>query len=138
MGRERVVERRGLHGLAELAPRRGNVVAFGVFVDAQGRVSADGNAGGEEQLVVCCEGHSSEAAALREAAAAVVASRFGLTVHEVVVAPLASLPRTSSGKPRRRETRQAYLDGTLARARSVQTPEAQSLHPDDHGREIPG
>jgi fatty-acyl-CoA synthase len=88
--------------------RRGNVVAFGVDVAE------------EEQLVVCCEGAASDAAALREATAACVAEQFGLTVHEVVVAPLASLPRTSSGKPQRRKTKQMYADGTLPRARAVQ------------------
>jgi len=85
--------------------RRGNVVAFGVDLD------------GEEQLVVCCEGTGSDAAAIREATITFVASQFGLTVHEVVVAPLASLPRTSSGKPQRRKARQMYVDGTLPRAR---------------------
>jgi len=49
-----------------------------------------------------------------------VSEQFGLNVHEVVVAALASLPRTSSGKPQRRKTRQMYLDGTLQRARAVQ------------------
>jgi fatty-acyl-CoA synthase len=98
--------------------RRGNVVAFGVFVDGVGRPSV--GTGGEEQLVVCCEGHSSDVEAIREVTIAVIASRFGLAVHEVVVSPLASLPRTSSGKPKRRETRQQYLDGSLARARTVQ------------------
>jgi fatty-acyl-CoA synthase len=88
--------------------RRGNVVAFGVDTD------------GEEQLVVCCEGTGSEAAAIREATASCVSEQFGLNVHEVVVAALASLPRTSSGKPQRRKTRQMYLDGTLQRARVVQ------------------
>jgi fatty-acyl-CoA synthase len=88
--------------------RRGNVVAFGVEVD------------GDEQLVVTCEGAAADAAAIREATATCVAEKFGLTVHEVVVAPLASLPRTSSGKPQRRKTRQMYVDGTLPRARSVQ------------------
>jgi fatty-acyl-CoA synthase len=87
--------------------RRGNVVAFGAEVD------------GEEQLVVCCEGTSSDAAAIQEAARACIAAHFGLTVHEVVVAPPASLPRTSSGKPQRRKTRQMYLEGTLPRARSA-------------------
>jgi fatty-acyl-CoA synthase len=120
--------------------RRGNVVAFGVFVDAKGRASGAGGgvAGGgsdggprEEQLVVCCEGHSSEVDAIRETATAVLASRFGLTVHEVVVTPLASLPRTSSGKPKRRETRQRYLEGSLPRARGVQTPQSQAQHPGD-------
>ncbi len=113
------------------AVRRGNVVAFGVFVDGQGRASA--GAASEEQLVVCCEGHSSEVDAIRETATAVLASRFGLAVHEVVVAPLASLPRTSSGKPKRRETRQRYLEGSLPRARGVQTAHSQAQHPDDPG-----
>jgi fatty-acyl-CoA synthase len=93
--------------------RRGNVVAFGVEVD------------GEEQLVVCCEGAASEAPAVREATTFCVSRQFGLTVHEVVVAPLASLPRTSSGKPQRRKTRQMYLDGTLLRARGVQPLEGE-------------
>ena len=74
-------------------------------------------ADGEEQLVICCEGAGSDAPAIKEATAACVASQFGLTVHEVVVAPLASLPRTSSGKPQRRKTRQMYVDATLPRVR---------------------
>jgi len=88
--------------------RRGNAVAFGVNVD------------GQEQLVVCCEGAASDAAAIREATSACIAAQFGLTAYEVVVSPLASLPRTSSGKPQRRKTREMYLDGSLPRARSVQ------------------
>jgi fatty-acyl-CoA synthase len=90
--------------------RRGSVVAFGVP-----RLDKDDDAS-EEHLVVCCEGTSAEAAAIRVAASAVVAARFGLSVHEVVVVPLASLPRTSSGKPRRRDARASYLDGSLAGA----------------------
>ena len=116
--------------------RRGIVVAFGVFLDAHGRPCA--GSVGEEQLVICCEGHSSEVEAIRETASAVVASRFGLVVHEVVVAPLASLPRTSSGKPKRRETRQRYLEGALARARTVQTAHSQAQHPDDPGPGVTG
>ena len=111
--------------------RRGNVVAFGVFVDAMGRVS-DGPPG-DEQLVVCCEGHSAEVESIRELATAIVASRFGLAVHEIVVAPFASLPRTSSGKPKRRETRQKYLDGSLGRARTVQSVESLPVHSGDQG-----
>ncbi len=91
--------------------RRGNVVAFAV-----------GEGVGEEQLVVCCEGAAGDAVSIREGATACIAAKFGLTVHEVVVASLASLPRTSSGKPQRRKTRQMYLDGTLSRARTVQSP----------------
>jgi fatty-acyl-CoA synthase len=94
------------------AVRRGNVVAFSVDRE------------GEEQLVICCEATSTDAAAIQDAARACVVAHFGLNVHEVVICPPASLPRTSSGKPQRRKTRQMYLEGTLPRARSVQPPEA--------------
>jgi fatty-acyl-CoA synthase len=103
--------------------RRGNVVAFSVCVDSQGRPGADG--GGDEHLVVCCEGAGTDADAIRDAASACVSAQFGLTPHEVVVATLASLPRTSSGKPQRRKARQMYLEGTLPRARTVQGHEAE-------------
>jgi fatty-acyl-CoA synthase len=92
--------------------RRGNVVAFGA--------PADG-VEGEEQLVVVAEAFGSEAAGLREAIVSAVAAQFGLTVYDVRIAPQGSLPRTSSGKAQRRKTRQMYLDGTLPRARSVQS-----------------
>ena len=93
--------------------RRGNAVAFGVGVD------------GQEQLVVCCEGAAADVAAITDAVGACVAARFGLAVHEVVVAQLASLPRTSSGKPQRSKTREMYLDGTLLRARVAHPAPAQ-------------
>jgi fatty-acyl-CoA synthase len=88
--------------------RRGNVVAFGVDV------------GGEEQLVVCAEAFASEAASLEETVAKAVLEGFSLAPHEVVVVPQGSIPRTSSGKPQRRRTKQLYLEGTLPRARAVQ------------------
>jgi fatty-acyl-CoA synthase len=97
--------------------RRGNVVAFGVFVDAQGQIAPAGL--GEEQLVLCCEGSAQEADAIRDAASACIAAQFGLTPHDVVVLPLSSLPRTSSGKPQRRRVRQMYMEGTLPRARTL-------------------
>ncbi|MDP9152171.1 MAG: fatty acyl-AMP ligase [Myxococcota bacterium] len=87
--------------------RRGNVVAFGADFD------------GEEQLVVCCEGVASDVQVIEQAMSACIVAQFGLAPHEVVVAPLASLPRTSSGKPQRRKTRQMYIEGTMPRARSV-------------------
>jgi fatty-acyl-CoA synthase len=88
--------------------RRGNVVAFSAEVD------------GEEQLVITAEGMSSEAEALKTAIAQRIVADFALTPHEVVIVPQGTLPRTSSGKPQRRKTRQMYLDDTLARARTVQ------------------
>ena len=62
-----------------------------------------------------------------------MAEQFGLSVHEVVVAPLASLPRTSSGKPQRRKTKQMFLDGTLPRARVVQGPATDATDIADGG-----
>ena len=88
--------------------RRGNVVAFAAEID------------GEEQLIIAAEGLSTEAATLTTTIAQRVLADFSLAPHEVVIVPQGTLPRTSSGKPQRRATRQLYLDGTLARARSVQ------------------
>jgi fatty-acyl-CoA synthase len=98
--------------------RRGNVVAF----------SADIN--GEEQLVITAEGLSTEAETLKTAIAQRIVADFALTAHEVVIVPQGMLPRTSSGKPQRRKTRQMYLDGTLPRARTVQGSTGQ---PEDAG-----
>ncbi len=94
--------------------RRGNVVAFSSDVD------------GDEQLIIAAEGMSAEAEALRAAIAQRIVADFALTPHEVLVVPQGTLPRTSSGKPQRRKTRQMYLDGTLARARSVQGTAGQA------------
>jgi fatty-acyl-CoA synthase len=88
--------------------RRGNVVAFAIEVD------------GEEQLAVCAEAFQADAAGLTDAITQCVASQVGLTVGRVEIVPQGSLPRTSSGKPQRRKTKQMLLDGTLLRARSVQ------------------
>lgn len=92
--------------------RRGNVIAFGADVN------------GEEQLVVAAEAFQSDAAGLKDAIAKAILESFSLSVHEVVIVPQGTLPRTSSGKPQRRKTRQMYLDGTLALARSVQGKDA--------------
>jgi fatty-acyl-CoA synthase len=88
--------------------RRGNVVAFGVDVD------------GEEHLVIAAEAHKSDAAGLVETITSAVSSQIGLAVHKVEIVPQGSLPRTSSGKPQRRRTKQMFLDGSLPRARTVQ------------------
>jgi len=110
--------------VAELSNvRRGNVVAFGVEVGPDGELATEGT--GEEQLVVCCEGAAADALAIRDAASARIGAQFGLTAREVVVVALASLPRTSSGKPQRRATRRMYLEGSLRRARTVQDVSAE-------------
>ncbi len=99
------------------AVRRGNAVAFGAQFD------------GEEKLVICCEGAASDAAKIQDGVRTCVGAQFGLEVHEVVVTPPASLPRTSSGKPQRNKTRLMYLNGTLLRARSVHVPPAAGGDP---------
>ena len=98
--------------------RRGNVVAFSSDID------------GEEQLVVAAEGMSQDAEALMPAIAQRIVADFALTPHEVLIVPQGTLPRTSSGKPQRRKTREMYLNGTLARARVVQ---GQGQSPEDVG-----
>jgi fatty-acyl-CoA synthase len=92
--------------------RRGNVVAFSVDID--------GPEGVAEQLVVCAEAFQSDAEALKQAVSEAILANFSLNTHEVAIVPQGTLPRTSSGKPQRRKTKQMYLDGTLPRARAVQ------------------
>lgn len=98
--------------------RRGNVVAFGTVVD------------GEEQLVIAAEAFQSDAEALKQTISQAILASFSLATHDVVIVPQGTLPRTSSGKPQRRKTRQMYLDGTLSRARSVHGKDGK---PDDAG-----
>jgi fatty-acyl-CoA synthase len=95
--------------------RRGNVVAFGVSVDSKGQTVEDGT--GEEQLVICAEAFQSDAEHLPDVIAQAVTSQFALHVHKVELVPQGLLPRTSSGKPQRRKTRQMFLDGSLPKVR---------------------
>jgi fatty-acyl-CoA synthase len=99
--------------------RRGNVVAFGVDVD------------GEEQLVVCAEAFQSDAEGLSEKILACVAAEIGLSVHKVAIVAQGGLPRTSSGKPQRRKTKEMFTNGTLptGRARDVQDGPAMDETP---------
>ncbi|HET8648391.1 MAG TPA: AMP-binding protein, partial [Vicinamibacteria bacterium] len=88
--------------------RRGCVVAFGV-ADA---------AAGTERLVVVAETRATEAAQREHIAAAVtqrLAEALGLPPDVVEMAPPGAVPKTSSGKVRRAETRQLYLEGALGR-----------------------
>ena len=87
--------------------RRGNVVAFGIDVN------------GEEHLVVVAEGTMGEAEKLTAEIGSAVAAQMGLTVHKVEIVPQGTLPRTSSGKPQRRKTRQMFLEGVLPKAKAV-------------------
>jgi fatty-acyl-CoA synthase len=101
--------------------RRGNVVAFSIDVDgAEGR---------SEQLVIAAEAFQSDAKALEEAIKQAILENFSLNTHEVAIVPQGTLPRTSSGKPQRRKTKQLYLDGTLPRARAVQDSSETPVQP---------
>ena len=100
--------------------RRGNVVAFGVTVNPEAQSSVHTGAGtdagmGEEQLVVCAEAFQADAAGLVESIKAAVTAELGLAVYRVEIVAQGALPRTSSGKPQRRKTKQMFLDGSFVR-----------------------
>jgi fatty-acyl-CoA synthase len=82
--------------------RRGNVCAFSVMRD------------GTEQLVILAEANRGDAARLRKEIARTVYTDFGLQVAEVVISPVGTLPKTSSGKHQRRKTKLLFELGELA------------------------
>lgn len=82
--------------------RKGNVVAFSVPGD------------GTEELVVAVE-VSKPREGLADDIRSVVSAEFNVSVHDVAVLEPATLPKTSSGKLQRRQTRQLYMNGTLGR-----------------------
>ena len=87
--------------------RKGCIVAFGMKDEASGT----------EKLVVVAEVRGGEAAARAKIAAAVteqISQGLGLPPDRVELIPPGSIPKTSSGKLRREETKQLYLAGTLS------------------------
>ena len=106
------------HEVEELAGRaegvrKGCIVAFGLKDESTGT----------EKLVVVAEARESDPAKRSAIAAAVtqeVAQGLGLPPDRVELIPPGSIPKTSSGKLRREETRQLYVAGTL----SVKKPPA--------------
>lgn len=83
--------------------RKGSTVAF----------SRPGT--GSEELVIVVESRAADQEALKELARTKVNEQTQLMAADVVIAPVGSLPKTSSGKLQRARTRQQYLDGTLGR-----------------------
>jgi fatty-acyl-CoA synthase len=81
--------------------RIGRVAAFGIAGDAGDR------------LVIAVETRDADPEPLRQSVSVAVAIEIGLTPADVVVLSPGRLPRTSSGKLRRAETRQRYLAGSL-------------------------
>ncbi|MGH9858614.1 MAG: 1-acyl-sn-glycerol-3-phosphate acyltransferase, partial [Candidatus Acidiferrales bacterium] len=93
--------------------RKGCVVAFG----------ARDERNGTERLVVVAETRErSPDAAARDTIARAITARvdevLGLPPDAVELLPSDSIPKTSSGKLRRSETRRLYLDGKLGRGRA--------------------
>lgn len=74
-------------------------------------------ADGEERLVVVYELEDGDARPgwLEEDVRDAVAREFGLGTHAVVLIPPDAIPRTTSGKIRRRACRELFLDGALPR-----------------------
>jgi fatty-acyl-CoA synthase len=102
------------HEVEELAARaegirKGCIVAFGLKDEAAGT----------EKLVVVAESRESDTAKRAAIVAAVteqVSRGLGLPPDRVEIIPPGSIPKTSSGKLRREETRQLYLAGKLSAA----------------------
>jgi fatty-acyl-CoA synthase len=104
------------HEVEELAARadairKGCIVAFGLKDETSGT----------EKLVVVAETREREASRRAAIAAAVtkqVSDGLGLPPDSVELLPLGSIPKTSSGKLRREETKQLYLAGKLAETKA--------------------
>jgi fatty-acyl-CoA synthase len=104
------------HEVEELAGRvegvrKGCVVAFGIKDQASGT----------EKMVVVAEARETDASRRTAMAAKVteqVSRGLGLPPDRVELIPLGSIPKTSSGKLRREETKQLYLAGTLTAGKS--------------------
>jgi 1-acyl-sn-glycerol-3-phosphate acyltransferase len=103
------------HEVEELASRvdgirKGCIVAFGLKDEASGT----------EKLVIVAEARERDASRRAAIAAALtdqVSRGLGLPPDRVEIVPPGSIPKTSSGKLRREETRKLFLQGTLAAER---------------------
>jgi len=126
------------HEVEELAARaegirKGCIVAFGLTDEATGT----------EKLVVVAETRERDAArrsCLASAVTDLVSRGLGLPPDRVELIPPGSIPKTSSGKLRREETKQLYLAGTLSASRApawvqiVRLGTGSTLH--NVGREV--
>ncbi len=83
--------------------RKGNVVAFGVTTNTS------------ETLVIVAEAAATDHDALHQTILAKVRQDIGLGIHDICFLEPGALPKTSSGKLQRSQTRAAYLAGTLGK-----------------------
>jgi 1-acyl-sn-glycerol-3-phosphate acyltransferase len=91
--------------------RKGCIVAFGLKDEASGT----------EKLYVVAESREQDAARRAAIAAAIteqVTKGLGLPPDRVELIPIGSIPKTSSGKLRREETKQLYIAGTLTESKA--------------------
>jgi fatty-acyl-CoA synthase len=104
------------HEVEELAARvegirKGCIVAFGLKDEASGT----------ERLMVVAEAREGNAARRATIIAAIteqISKGLGLPPDRVELLPPGSIPKTSSGKLRREETKQLYLLGTLSKSKA--------------------
>lgn len=81
--------------------KRGNVVAFSV------------NEGGDERLVIIAESDARDVEALRQAIRVRILETVGLEAFRVVLSPVGTLMRTTSGKLQRRKMKQLFEQGEI-------------------------
>jgi fatty-acyl-CoA synthase len=97
-------------------PHRVEWAAASVPGVREGGVVAFTRPGSEtEEVVVVAECANRALRGLPEAVRVAVAESVGLAVADVVRVPAGTIPKTTSGKPRRQETRRRYLAGELSR-----------------------
>jgi len=104
------------HEVEELAARvdgirKGCIVAFGIRDEASGT----------EKMIVVAETREMDGgrrAAMVSAVSDQVSRGLGLPPDRVELIPTGSIPKTSSGKLRREETKQLFLAGTLSRSKA--------------------
>jgi amino acid adenylation domain-containing protein/non-ribosomal peptide synthase protein (TIGR01720 family) len=91
----------------------------GLRPGASAAFAVDAEGGGEERLVLVCEVErraqlrTEELAAVAQAVRRAVAEEHGVAVSGVALLRTGTIPKTSSGKIRRRECRARYLSGGL-------------------------
>ena len=96
--------------------RKGSVVAFSVNGDST------------EKLVIIAETTMTDSEKLAAAIAEHVRSALGLAVHRVVLVGRGSIPKTSSGKLQRRQTKAMFEGGRLGLPGSAQeTPQSEGM-----------
>ncbi len=82
--------------------RTGNVVAFGIQKER-----------GESLVVIAETREEGRSAEIAQQIRGLLATSIGITPADVVVVPVGTLPKTSSGKLKRSETRRLYLEESL-------------------------